>query len=103
MGKSKTAFFCNNCGYESTKWVGKCPSCNEWNTFTEEVIDSGKEKETHWDEYHTHQKGSSVIAINEVNSLSEKRINEIYKAIPNKAFGEIYKLARAIEKEHGIE
>jgi len=75
MGKSKTAFFCNNCGYESTKWVGKCPSCNEWNTFTEEVIDSGKEKETHWDEYHTHQKGSSVIAINEVNSLSEKRIN----------------------------
>jgi len=75
MSKSKSAFFCNNCGYESTKWVGKCPSCNEWNTFTEELIDSGKEKENTWEEYHTHQKGTTVIAINEVNSLSEKRID----------------------------
>ena len=75
MSKSKSAFFCNNCGYESTKWAGKCPSCNEWNTFTEELIDSGKEKENTWEEYHTHQKGTTVIAINEVNSLSEKRID----------------------------
>ena len=75
MSKSKSAFFCNNCGYESTKWAGKCPSCNEWNTFTEELIDSGKEKESTWEEYHTHQKGTTVIAINEVNSLSEKRID----------------------------
>ncbi len=38
MGKtSKTVFFCNNCGYESTKWMGQCPGCKEWNTFTEEV------------------------------------------------------------------
>jgi DNA repair protein RadA/Sms len=44
MSKTKSAFFCNNCGYESTKWVGKCPACNEWNTFTEELIDSGKKK-----------------------------------------------------------
>ena len=75
MSKSKSAFFCNNCGYESTKWAGKCPSCNEWNTFTEELIDSGKDKENTWEEYHTHQKGTTVIAINEVNSLSEKRID----------------------------
>ena len=75
MSKSKSAFFCNNCGYESTKWAGKCPSCNEWNTFTEELIDSGKEKENTWEEYHTKQKGTTVIAINEVNSLSEKRID----------------------------
>ena len=38
MSKIKTAFFCNNCGYESAKWLGKCPSCEQWNTFTEEVI-----------------------------------------------------------------
>lgn len=39
MAKSKKiAFFCSNCGYESSKWEGKCPSCNEWNTFSEEVI-----------------------------------------------------------------
>lgn len=38
MSKVKTAFFCSNCGYESAKWAGKCPSCGEWNTFTQEVI-----------------------------------------------------------------
>ncbi len=75
MSKSKSAFFCNNCGYESTKWVGKCPSCNEWNTFTEELIDSGKEKLDSWEGYHNNQKGTQVISINEVNSLTEKRID----------------------------
>ncbi len=38
MAKSKTVFFCQNCGNESAKWVGKCPSCNEWNTYVEEVV-----------------------------------------------------------------
>jgi len=38
MGKVKSAFFCQNCGAQSPKWIGKCPSCSEWNTYTEEVI-----------------------------------------------------------------
>lgn len=38
MAKLKKSFFCRNCGYESAKWVGKCPSCGEWNTFVEEVV-----------------------------------------------------------------
>ncbi|PWL31495.1 MAG: DNA repair protein RadA [Fluviicola sp. XM-24bin1] len=38
MAKVKSAFFCQNCGYETPKWLGKCPSCNEWNTFVEELI-----------------------------------------------------------------
>ena len=38
MAKLKKSFFCRNCGYESTKWVGKCPACGEWNTFVEEVV-----------------------------------------------------------------
>ena len=38
MAKTKTSFFCQNCGAESPKWVGKCGSCNEWNTYVEEVI-----------------------------------------------------------------
>ncbi|HNQ12744.1 MAG TPA: DNA repair protein RadA [Bacteroidia bacterium] len=37
MSKVKTVFFCKNCGAESGKWVGKCPSCNEWNTYIEEL------------------------------------------------------------------
>ncbi|MFM2039215.1 MAG: hypothetical protein RL432_2154 [Bacteroidota bacterium] len=38
MAKAKTAFFCQSCGYESPKWVGKCPSCNDWNTMVEETV-----------------------------------------------------------------
>ena len=38
MAKSKTIFVCSECGYESSKWLGKCPSCNSWNTFYEEKI-----------------------------------------------------------------
>jgi len=41
MAKLKKAFFCKNCGFEAPKWLGKCPSCGEWNTFTEEVIAHG--------------------------------------------------------------
>lgn len=38
MAKPKSVFYCQHCGYESAKWLGKCPSCNSWNTFLEEVI-----------------------------------------------------------------
>ena len=37
-GKASTVFFCQNCGYESSKWMGQCPGCREWNTFVEETI-----------------------------------------------------------------
>ncbi|MDE6014675.1 MAG: DNA repair protein RadA [Acetatifactor sp.] len=40
-GKTSTIFFCQNCGYESTKWMGQCPGCKEWNTFVEETVKSG--------------------------------------------------------------
>ena len=38
MAKSKTVFVCNECGYESAKWLGKCPACNAWNSFFEEKV-----------------------------------------------------------------
>lgn len=52
MAKTRTSYFCQNCGANSPKWVGKCPSCGEWNTYVEEVVTkSGKsgEKEI-WEE-----------------------------------------------------
>ena len=42
--KIKTAFFCSNCGYETPKWLGRCPSCKEWNTFVEEKISTASNK-----------------------------------------------------------
>ena len=38
MAKQKTIFVCRNCGAESTKWIGKCPACKEWNSYHEEII-----------------------------------------------------------------
>ena len=42
MAKSKTIFVCNECGYESAKWLGKCPACNSWNSFFEEKVVESK-------------------------------------------------------------
>ncbi|MBR6691204.1 MAG: DNA repair protein RadA, partial [Bacteroidaceae bacterium] len=38
MAKEKTIFLCNDCGYESPKWAGKCPACGAWNSFVEKVV-----------------------------------------------------------------
>jgi len=40
MGKLKSFFVCQECGYETTGWMGKCPSCNQWNTFIEQIQDN---------------------------------------------------------------
>lgn len=42
MAKSKTVFVCNECGNESSKWLGKCPACNSWNSFFEQKIVESK-------------------------------------------------------------
>ena len=42
MAKLKSMFFCQSCGAQSSKWLGKCPSCNSWNTYVEEVVSKEK-------------------------------------------------------------
>lgn len=42
-GKASTVFFCQECGYESSKWMGQCPGCHQWNTFVEETVVSGSQ------------------------------------------------------------
>ncbi len=46
MAKSKTVFFCQECGYESAKWMGQCPACKQWNTLVEEIKVAGAAKHT---------------------------------------------------------
>ena len=43
-GKSKTSFICNECGYMSPKWMGKCPGCGSWNTLSENIIEAEPKK-----------------------------------------------------------
>jgi len=45
MAKQRTTHFCKNCGFESVKWIGRCPSCAEWNTFVEEIIEVNKKSD----------------------------------------------------------
>ncbi len=42
MSKLKVKYVCSSCGYETLKWLGKCPECEEWNTFSEELVDNKK-------------------------------------------------------------
>ncbi len=74
MSKIKTAFFCSNCGFEAAKWTGKCPSCNQWNTFVEEVLDKGDNKEQNWKEFKGERKATKAIALQDVTVLEEHRI-----------------------------
>ncbi|MGN7784262.1 DNA repair protein RadA [Niabella sp. 22666] len=75
MSKVKKSFFCQNCGYESVKWIGQCPSCGQWNSFVEEVIEKANGKQN-WDDYTANEKrGSKAVALSQVKSGEEKRIN----------------------------
>lgn len=74
MAKNKTAFFCQNCGTQSPKWLGKCPSCNEWNTFVEEVIESVKEQK--WESTTVgNTSRSTPVAISEIKTNEDRRLN----------------------------
>lgn len=64
--KTKSAFFCQNCGFESPKWAGKCPSCGEWNTFVEEAVLKTPKKGgsvQSWAADNNHNKVQSIEAI----------------------------------------
>jgi DNA repair protein RadA/Sms len=75
MSKVKKAFFCQHCGYESVKWLGQCPSCNQWNSFVEEIIQKEKAKENGWDNYHeANGRINKTIRLDEIKSSEEKRI-----------------------------
>src|ERR1700748_2418084 len=75
MSKVKTAFFCSNCGYESAKWLGKCPSCEQWNTFVEEVITKdNKLAESDWKKISSTKKDVRTLALSEVVSAEAERI-----------------------------
>lgn len=70
MAKGKNnVFFCQECGYESSKWVGQCPACKAWNTMVEEIVDK-KSSVTHRQITEV-----QVAKLNDVQSSSEKRMD----------------------------
>ena len=68
MSKTRIKYVCSNCGYESLRWLGKCPECNSWNSFTEEIIETSKRKIS------TAKTKVTVTSINEISATEEDRI-----------------------------
>ncbi|MFM7330015.1 MAG: DNA repair protein RadA [Bacteroidota bacterium] len=73
MAKSKSVYFCQNCGYESAKWLGKCPSCNQWNTFAEEIVNKTDSKNDWRGEGPA--RTAKPARIGEISAVPERRIS----------------------------
>jgi len=75
MAKIKSAFFCQQCGLETPKWTGKCPSCGAWNSFVEEIVqkDSKTKADSLWQEPSAKEK-KKAQRIDEVTSQEEVRM-----------------------------
>ncbi|MBZ9689503.1 DNA repair protein RadA [Clostridium estertheticum] len=69
MAKSKTVFVCQECAYEEPKWVGKCPSCNSWNTMVEEMKDTGFKRAV------TMSNSTSPRSIMDIKSSEHERLD----------------------------
>lgn len=72
MAKAVTRFFCKNCGHEAGKWLGKCPSCEEWNTFSEEIIEKQASTNKLWNK--NQSKKSEAKKVIEIVKGNEQRL-----------------------------
>lgn len=71
MAKTKSVFFCSNCGNESPKWLGKCPACGEWNTYVEEKVNAKSSKEALLP---TSSLTSTPVKLSDISQETEERI-----------------------------
>jgi DNA repair protein RadA/Sms len=67
--KTKIKYICSNCGYESLRWIGKCPGCDSWNSFTEEIIEASSKRKPA-----VYSGNSSASKINEITAAEEDRL-----------------------------
>ena len=82
MAKTKSAYFCQSCGYESPKWLGKCPSCGQWNTFVEEVVEKPNAAIPNWKNTNNSsgtkststQRANKAVPVNSIDFTEEHRI-----------------------------
>lgn len=81
MAKIKTKYVCQSCGYETAKWLGKCPECTKWNTFVEEIDQKSTKKEV----FIIDKSSSKPVTINSIESKEEERfttdINELDRVL----------------------
>jgi DNA repair protein RadA/Sms len=74
MAKVKTTFFCQNCGAQSTQWMGKCKSCGEWNSIVEEVVSKTKTSQVNWENENS-DRVNKAQGISDISLRSRARID----------------------------
>lgn len=72
MSKTKTLFFCKNCGVESVKWIGKCPNCHQWNTYIEKIITASSKEKSGYD---FSKENNQPLKIIEIEDKVDERID----------------------------
>ena len=75
MAKAKSSYFCQSCGYESAKWLGKCPSCNQWNTFVEEIVEKTGAKVPSWKTSASSHRSNVPSPVGTIVSSTEQRLS----------------------------
>ena len=75
MAKAKSSYFCQSCGYESAKWLGKCPSCNQWNTFVEEIVEKSSAKVPSWKTSSSTHRSNVPSQVSTIVSSTEMRLS----------------------------
>ena len=81
MAKSRSKYVCQNCSSESAKWIGRCPSCGEWNTFVEEVVSIPSEKRSYYRENQTSKPEKLKDVTSQFNSRIDTRDNEFNRVL----------------------
>ena len=72
-GKNTTIFFCQECGHESSKWLGQCPACKSWNSFVEEIID--KKSVSSSGKVMSERKEAKPMPLSKISSSNEQRFS----------------------------
>ena len=85
MAKTKTVFFCKECGNESPKWIGHCPGCGAWNSYVEESVVVGKDSKSVKSSILPDVK-SKPTRVAEISSVKEARIDLGYEEL-NRVLG----------------
>jgi DNA repair protein RadA/Sms len=86
VAKTRTSYFCQSCGYESAKWLGKCPSCNQWNTFVEEIMEKPNSSVPNWKTANSTsmQRSTKPVLVSEVVFEEQSRL-----LTPDKEFNRV--------------
>jgi DNA repair protein RadA/Sms len=90
MAKTKSAYFCQSCGFEAAKWLGKCPSCGQWNTFVEEIVEKPNAAIPNWKSSSNGSGSTSLQRANKAVQVSDITFSEEHRILtPDKELNRV--------------